>query len=58
MVSGLTLKYKVRRPVIQEGHGLELLLIYIKKNQLRLLEYLIRIPSGQLAGEVSCICTT
>lgn len=49
---------RVRSLVIQEGLGLEPLLIHIKRRQMRKLRHLIRMPPGCLLGKVFPPCPT
>lgn len=49
---------RVRSLVIQEGLGLEPLLIHIKRRQRRKLRHLIRTPPGCLLGKVFPPCPT
>ena len=51
-VSGLSLRDRVRSSVIQEGLGVEPLLLRIKRSQMRWLGHLVRMPPGRLPGEV------
>uniref|UniRef100_A0A8C6P1M8 Reverse transcriptase domain-containing protein n=1 Tax=Nothobranchius furzeri TaxID=105023 RepID=A0A8C6P1M8_NOTFU len=51
-VAGLPLRDRVRSSVIREGLGVDLLLLHIKRNQLRWLGHLVRMPPGCLPGEV------
>ena len=51
-VSGLSLRDRVRSSVIQEGLGVEPLLLRIERSQMRWLGHLVRMPPGRLPGEV------
>nr|XP_054604257.1 uncharacterized protein LOC129165341 [Nothobranchius furzeri] len=52
IVSGLSLRDRVRSSVIREGLGVDPLLLHIERSQLRWLEHLVRMPPGSLPGEV------
>uniref|UniRef100_A0A8C6PHS8 Reverse transcriptase domain-containing protein n=1 Tax=Nothobranchius furzeri TaxID=105023 RepID=A0A8C6PHS8_NOTFU len=49
---GLSLGDRVRSSVIQEGLGVDPLLLHIERSQLRWLGHLVWIPPGRLPGEV------
>ncbi|KAF7648618.1 hypothetical protein LDENG_00154150 [Lucifuga dentata] len=51
-VPGLTLRDRVRNSDIQEGLGVELLLLHIERSQLRWFRHLIRMPPARLPREV------
>ncbi|KAK3510350.1 hypothetical protein QTP70_004939 [Hemibagrus guttatus] len=51
-VVGRSLRNRVRSSVTQEELGVELLLLHIKRGQLRWLRHLFRMPLGCLPGEV------
>ena len=51
-VSGLSLRDRVRSSVIQEGLGVEPLLLRIERSQMRWLGHLVRMPLGHLPGDV------
>ena len=51
-VSGLSLRDEVRSSVIQEGLGVEPLLLRIERSQMRWVGHLVRMPPGRLTGEV------
>uniref|UniRef100_A0A8C6M1L2 Reverse transcriptase domain-containing protein n=1 Tax=Nothobranchius furzeri TaxID=105023 RepID=A0A8C6M1L2_NOTFU len=51
-VAGLSLRDRVRSLVIREGLGVDPLLLYIERSQLRWLGHLVRMPPGRLPGEV------
>ncbi|KAF7641622.1 hypothetical protein LDENG_00275920 [Lucifuga dentata] len=57
-VSGLTLRDRVRSSDIQEGLGVELLLLRIERSQLRWFGHLIRMTPGRLPREVFQACPT
>ena len=51
-VSGLSLRDRVRSSVIQEGLGVEPLLLRIERSQMRWFGHLVRMLPGRLPGEV------
>ncbi|KAK3547092.1 hypothetical protein QTP86_011400 [Hemibagrus guttatus] len=57
-VAGRSLRDRVRSSVTREELGVELLLLHIKRGQLRWLGHLFRMPPGRLPGEVFRACPT
>uniref|UniRef100_A0A8C6LRX0 Reverse transcriptase domain-containing protein n=1 Tax=Nothobranchius furzeri TaxID=105023 RepID=A0A8C6LRX0_NOTFU len=51
-VAGLSLRDRVRSSVIQEGLGVDPLVLHIQRSQLRWLGHVVRMPPGRLPGEV------
>uniref|UniRef100_A0A8C6P9E0 Reverse transcriptase domain-containing protein n=1 Tax=Nothobranchius furzeri TaxID=105023 RepID=A0A8C6P9E0_NOTFU len=51
-VAGLSLRDRVRSSVIRKGLGVDPLLLYIERSQLRWFRHLVRMPLGRLPGEV------
>ncbi|KAK3509001.1 hypothetical protein QTP70_015948 [Hemibagrus guttatus] len=57
-VVGCSLRDRVRSSVTREELGVEPLLLYIERGQLRWLGHLFRMPPGRLPGEVFRACPT
>ncbi|KAK3516854.1 hypothetical protein QTP70_027075 [Hemibagrus guttatus] len=57
-VAGRSLRDRVRSSVTREELGVEPLLLYIERGQLRWLGHLFRMPPGRLPGEVFRACPT